>query len=197
MDIFKATKQGDLDIVITLIKESRVDINCTDTDERTALHYAALKGYLNIVRAFIQFGAEIDAKDRNNITPLWLATVFNHQYVIIELLKYGADPNATNQAGNSALHIAASNNNLAIVKLLIEYGGNVNSVNNFNWSIFHSAAFGVIESKGTWEVIEYLLKHNVNYLVKDNDGVSVRDLFYQEGCVYARYYDKILKNHCC
>ena len=194
MNIFKAATKGDLGIALTFIKEGKIDINHTDENGRTVLHYAALTGNLEMVKTLIKFNAKIDAKDNYNITPLWLTTIFCHTNVVIELLKYGANPNSKNQMGNSILHIAASNNSLAIVKLLIEYGGDVNAVNNFNWSVLHSAAFGIIiETETNWEVIEYLLKHNVNILVKDQDNNSVRDIFHQEDYSYIKHYDNLVK----
>lgn len=193
MNIFEAIKQGDLETIIILIRKNKVDTNYIDEEGRTVLHYAALKGHLDIVKAFIKFGAEVDARDRRNVTPLWLTTVSSYQDIAIELLKHGANPNAKDQVGNSVLHIAASNNNLAIVKLLIEYGGNINAVNDFNWAVIHSAAFGIIEARGNWEVMEYLLEHNADYLVKDKDGISVRDLFSQEDYFYTKYYDRLVR----
>lgn len=87
--------------------------------------------------------------------------------MLLNFLNIVLTTNAKNQVGNSVLSIVSSNNNLAIIKLLIKSGGNVNAVNDLNWPVIHSAVFGIIKAKGNWEVIEHLLKHNTDYLVKD------------------------------
>src|ERR687897_3027909 len=59
---------------------------------RTALHWAAMGGHLEIVRMLLDAGAPADAPDKNGWTPLSL--IEDGVDVAKLLLARGADPNA-------------------------------------------------------------------------------------------------------
>ncbi|MEE4247680.1 MAG: ankyrin repeat domain-containing protein, partial [Kangiellaceae bacterium] len=73
-DIVKATKNGDLQSVLELIK-SGADLNTTvgDSDKRNLLHHAAQKGHSNLVEFLIDQGIGINSQDNRGRTPLYLA----------------------------------------------------------------------------------------------------------------------------
>jgi ankyrin repeat protein len=58
-----------------------------DSYKRTALHFAALNGHLNIVDALLKKGMDVDEKDRAGKTPLDYANNYGHEKVA-KLLKF-------------------------------------------------------------------------------------------------------------
>lgn len=57
----------------------------------TPLHYAACRGFLDVVSLLIDHGADVNATNKWHWTPLHLAAADGHTEVVIELAKRGAD----------------------------------------------------------------------------------------------------------
>ena len=66
------------------------DVNKKDDYERTALHYAASYGYLDMIQLLIRHKAELEVKNKNDNTPLDLATI-NGELEAIRILKEEVD----------------------------------------------------------------------------------------------------------
>jgi uncharacterized protein len=68
----------------------------------TPLHYAAANGQLSVVEFLVENHAYIDAESPNNTTPLMMAARHKHITVMRWLTENGADPTYSNQQGFSA-----------------------------------------------------------------------------------------------
>jgi uncharacterized protein len=68
----------------------------------TPLHYAAANGQLSVVEFLVENNAYIDAESPNNTTPLMMAARHKHITVMRWLTENGADPTYKNEAGFSA-----------------------------------------------------------------------------------------------
>ncbi len=73
-------------VVKTLLQVEDVDLDTGDEYGSTALHHAAIKGHLKIVRLLLAHGANLQLKDTKGRTPLMAATQ-QGQTAIVELLK--------------------------------------------------------------------------------------------------------------
>jgi hypothetical protein len=79
------------------------DINKTGW---TALHYAASKGHIEMIRFLLDQQAYIDAESPNSTTPLMMAARYGNAKAVKLLLEEGADPRIRNKQGLSALDFA-------------------------------------------------------------------------------------------
>ncbi|XP_013393994.1 ankyrin repeat, SAM and basic leucine zipper domain-containing protein 1-like [Lingula anatina] len=61
------------------------------------LHLAALKGNADMVKLFLDSGAEVNAEDSGGWTPLHGAAYGGHKSIVKLLLERGADPNITDK----------------------------------------------------------------------------------------------------
>ena len=77
------------------------DVHAVGPRGRTALHLAALSGFLEGARALIEHGAIVDVRDSVGNTPLAHAVANDAESVVLLLLRHGADPLATNDHGVS------------------------------------------------------------------------------------------------
>jgi hypothetical protein len=85
---------------------------------------AILRQDLDLVRAMVENGADLDARDRSGSTALMWAA-FNETgdaRVVEALLEWGADPAATNQAGETALAWALRRGDTPVVAALRNAG---------------------------------------------------------------------------
>ena len=71
-----------------------------------ALHEAALKGHLDIVKLLIDHGAEVNVRAENGDTPLHDASENGHLSVVKLLLERGADPKIENADGLTPVDVS-------------------------------------------------------------------------------------------
>ncbi|MBL0939556.1 MAG: ankyrin repeat domain-containing protein [Gemmatimonadaceae bacterium] len=116
-----AVMRGDTSQVRLLIKAGN-DVNASQADGMTALHWAARRGDLSSAQVLIYAGARVDAVTRNgNYTPLHLAAREGRAAVVKALLASGANPLAeTNTGGATALHFAAGYGDAPTISALLD-----------------------------------------------------------------------------
>ena len=126
--IADAAMRGDVETVRSLVKEG-ADVNASQGDGMTALHWAALTGNERLVELLIYAGANVHALTRlGNYTPLHLASKEGEAVVVEALLAAGADPNAPTATGAvTPLHFAAGFGNVGAISALLDAGANVNA----------------------------------------------------------------------
>ena len=78
----------------------------SDTDGRTAIHYAVITGQPKVCQLLIKYGADIESRDRWGNTGLLTATQRANISMMIMLLKLGADISNGDRDGRTALHWA-------------------------------------------------------------------------------------------
>eukprot|EP00927_Polykrikos_kofoidii_P026751 TRINITY_DN23771_c0_g1_i1.p1 TRINITY_DN23771_c0_g1~~TRINITY_DN23771_c0_g1_i1.p1 ORF type:complete len:352 (-),score=44.62 TRINITY_DN23771_c0_g1_i1:143-1123(-) len=113
-----AASAGHAEIVCFLLAR-RADVDETDENDCTALHWAADKGWTGCCRDLIVAKACVDARDDDNWTPLCLAADQGHVEVCEELLRHGASVNLPDEDLRSPLWWAAWRRHFRIVDLLV------------------------------------------------------------------------------
>jgi len=69
---------------------------------RTLLAWSSFGGGLEVVRAMIEAGADVNMKDKQGFTPLILAAQMGHTAVVQALIEAGANADSEGPAGWSA-----------------------------------------------------------------------------------------------
>jgi ankyrin repeat protein len=108
------------------------NVNATDADGSTALHWAAQRDNAEIARLLIAAGANVKAATRYNITPLWLACGNGDTAIVTALLDAGADANEVAEEGETALMKAARTGKGEPIKVLLSHGAKVNTTEPFH-----------------------------------------------------------------
>ena len=124
--VVEAVKQGNRESLRTLIN-AHADVNATEPDGTTALHWAVRAGDLATVNLLLAAHANVMAENRYGVKPLSLAAVNGNGAIVEALLKAGADANTANPEGETALMTASRSGSLAAVKALLAHGANVNA----------------------------------------------------------------------
>jgi uncharacterized protein len=109
VDVNKQTKTGETALMLAafngdldLVKALVKRGAQINKPEWSPLHYAAANGQLSVVEFLVENHAYIDAESPNNTTPLMMAARHKHITVMRWLTENGADPTYSNQQGFSA-----------------------------------------------------------------------------------------------
>jgi ankyrin repeat protein len=107
--LLEAAKSGNIgDIENLLNEEGKAQVNATDQDGWTPLHWAAESGRKEIVVALINAEAKVDAQGEHEETSLHLAAENGHKDVVEFLLSKKGDVNATDQDGKTPLDLTTN-----------------------------------------------------------------------------------------
>lgn len=124
-----AAKSGNWQDVRSLLA-AHSDVNATQPDGMTALHWAVQANEEGVVDALLAAGADANARNRYGITPLWLAATNGSVPVTRALLRANADPKAALPHGETALMAAARTGNPEEVRALLDAGADPNAAEN-------------------------------------------------------------------
>jgi uncharacterized protein len=122
-----AVKSGDKAAAVALIGQ-RADVNATEADGTTPLHWAVHRGDLDLAQRLIRAGAKVNVKNDYGSTPMSEAAILGRADLLETLLKAGADVESPNADGQTALMIVARTSRVDAARLLISHGAKVNAV---------------------------------------------------------------------
>jgi uncharacterized protein len=113
---------------------------------RSPLHYAALHGSLDVVKALIADGADINMQDDGGMTPLQFAVQEKCQLIIEFLLSLNANPNLLDMHRNGSLWTAVMTTkkvtfdaDIKTIELLLSHGANAHQENKHGRSPYKMA----------------------------------------------------------
>ncbi len=129
-ELADAAMKQNRDVVRQLLRQ-KVDVNASQPDGTTALHWAVRLDDLDSAELLIAAGANVTAANREGVTPLQLAALNGNAVMLDRLIKAGANPNTPlTPSGDTALMMAARSGKTDAITLLLERGANVNASGN-------------------------------------------------------------------
>lgn len=183
-DLLAAIEAHDTEKVLHLLKcgvspNGFSDIWCCSVPTRPldlALSEIEEGGPVDIVKALITAGADVNAWDVNNsYKPL-------HGAVTLEcvriLLENGADPNCRSDCGETPLINAVEEGEYEIVELLLQYGGS-KTINELGGMAARTALGYAVDLLDV-KMVELLLNNGADPNSADEDGMPARLFLRQE-----------------
>lgn len=192
----RAAKYGFINIIHQGL-DSQTQINSaplseySDSNGRTALHYAAENGHTGIISLFSAV-KDVDNQDYEGRTPLALAAVAGKAEIVKSLLCKGADALRRNFGDETILlqvvkNPACSASHINVVNTLLENGVDPSSTGIRGRTALHWAAGG-----GVLEIVESLLRHGADTDSKDKDLWNPLHFAAQDGSRDAARIAKLL-----
>jgi len=178
--LIEATRNGNKAAVQSLVQQ-HVDVNTTEPDGTTALHWATRADDMQTAELLIRSGAKVKAANRYGVTPLHLACINGNAGIVELLLKAGADPNTALPDGETALMTAARTGKLDAAKSLIAHGANPNAreATKGQTALMWAAA------EGNAEVIRALVASGADIQTRSNGGFTALLFAAREGRIEA------------
>ena len=124
--LIEAAKHADRAGMRVLVQQ-KADVNATEADGTTALHWAAYRDDADSVDLLIRAGAKVNAANDLGATPLWNASMNAGAPITRRLLDAGANPNLALLAGETPLMVASRSGKADVVALLLAKGADANA----------------------------------------------------------------------
>jgi uncharacterized protein len=153
-----AAMKGDIPLVQSLLQQ-KADVNQSQADGTTALHWAVRHDSLEMVKLLIGAGANVKAANRFGVTPLSLACLNGNAATIEALMKAGLDANAVlSDLGETPLMTAARTGNPDAVSVLIARGADVSARESSNGQ----TALMWAAAEGHPSIVRMLVEHGAD-----------------------------------
>ena len=157
VSLHEAAFQGNLEAIQQHI-EADSDLNEKDpVSGASPLIIAAVFGQIEVVRALIKAGADVNSRNNEGSTPLITAAVFGQIEVARALIEAGADVNSRNNEGSTPLHTAAFFCRTEIVEALLDNGADKNARNNAGRTALESVAAPFDDVKDIYEYFRAMI----------------------------------------
>ncbi len=98
--------------------KSIIEVTRSFTNGWSFLHYAAKRGQGDVLKFFIEHGADANDRDRRGATPLHVAAANGHKATVALLLASGANLELTDADGNTAQRLAEEQGHKIVSALL-------------------------------------------------------------------------------
>ena len=127
--LIDAIYERDYDEIHKLVDILNVDLNQIYEYEGSPLHVAVKEGDIELVKHFLEKGADPNIQGAFGETPLHIAVDRGYESIVKLLLEKGANPNIQSNEGNTPLHIAVIASSADIAYELLKAGADKNVKN--------------------------------------------------------------------
>jgi uncharacterized protein len=166
-ELIDAVKRQDVSATRTILGK-KADVNASESDGFTALHWAVQRDNLPLVDLLLKAGANAKATTRYNVSPLYLAATNGNAAIIARLLDAGADPNGTAYEGQTILMTTALSGKADAVRLLLTRGARVDAVEPYKGQ----TALMWAAAEGNTAAVDVLLEAGARLDAKSNGGFT-------------------------
>ncbi|KAH0360732.1 ankyrin repeat protein, partial [Aureobasidium melanogenum] len=139
--------------ILGTLMAAGADLNKTDDQGRTPLHYAAVSRSSELTKILVGAGALLDEVDEDGQTPLISAAEIKAEGRVEIFLNAGAKTDIQDCDGRTALHHAADRGWLEVCIMLVEAGANLNILDRQGHTPLQLA-----EQEDHTEVVTFLLQ---------------------------------------
>ncbi|MDB4808166.1 ankyrin repeat domain-containing protein [Verrucomicrobia bacterium] len=175
IDIWNAANDGNIDAIKKHLAAG-VDVNASDGNGVTPLHFAASESHGEVVKLLIAEGADVNASDENGATPLHMSAAKGHKEIAKLLIAEGTDLDWPSNDKSTPLRYAAVQGHGELVELLIAEGANVNATAKNGSTPLAAAA-----SSGHIGVAELLIVKGADISLHEKNKASPLHLALHQG----------------
>lgn len=147
-----------------------------DKESLLPLHLAVREGKISVVRALLEYGADVDRQNDEGWTALHEAANMGFDEVVRLLIdEYNADMSISLINRSVALHVAAQANRIRCVQALLDGGQNVNVTNSDGRTALHIAADnGCVRIV---RIVQFLQERDADVTIQDSRaGMTEMDI---------------------
>lgn len=176
-ELLQAVEANNLEKVQDILKDTSYLINETNEKGETPLLIATHKNYIEIAKALINEGADVNKQDVLQDSAYLYAGAQGKTEILAYIIENAKpDHQVYNRYGGNALIPAAEKGHLPNVKLLLADGNvDINHQNNFGYTALIEAVALTDGSKVYQQIVQELLVYNANKELRDDNGMTALD----------------------
>jgi len=152
---------GDRKAALALIAAG-ANVNQTQPDGSTPLHWAVYRVDRELVTALLRRGAKAGTVNKYGASPMAEAARIADVELAGMLLEAGADANVSNEDGQTPLMLAARTGNVAMARLLLQHGADVNRRETYR----NQSALMWAAAENHAEMVEFLVSQKAELDVR-------------------------------
>lgn len=149
LQLFESSLTGNIKELKEILNH-KIDLNIENKDGTTPLCIVS-KCRPDIVKWYLEEGANPNFVGRDKISPLHWAVEYDNEEIISLLLNYGAQPSLVDSFNETPLHWACWTGHLKSARLLIDSGADILSKNHIN-----RTPYDLAHQQEHIDLIEYL-----------------------------------------
>lgn len=161
-----AAEQRDQASLHTLL-EAGADVNASQVDGTTALHWAAYHEDAELIASLVRAGADVNAANRYGVPPLAQAATNGNAAILNALLEAGAEAGTAMKGGETVLMLAARSGNPEAVQALLAHGADPNTHERLGQTALMWAA-----AEGHTAVVHVLIEAGADMNAKLTSGFT-------------------------
>ncbi|XP_014204975.1 uncharacterized protein LOC106636931 [Copidosoma floridanum] len=143
---------------------------CTNAGE-TALHWAVTSNKKELIKLYLQYGANVNAKRRDGKTSLYISVEHKNVDAAALLLKNQAKVNERTICGTTALHEAVKQKAERMARLLLNHGAKANARDMDGKTPLHLAAeLNYLDEATMDKIVKLLLNNGAEVNDRANSG---------------------------
>lgn len=176
-ELLQAVEANNLEKVQDILKDASYPINETNEKGETPLLIATHKNYIEIAKALINAGADVNKQDVLQDSAYLYAGAQGKTEILAYIIENAKpDHQVYNRYGGNALIPAAEKGHLPNVKLLLaDEKVDINHQNNFGYTALIEAVALTDGSKVYQQIVQELLVYNANKELRDDNGMTALD----------------------
>ena len=130
-----------------------------------SLHLATVQGDIEIIKAILSRGFDINIKCSEGLTSLMIAAFTKKVTVVDYFFDNGADPTLRDSFGRTCLHYASQGGDVTIIKKCLSLGLDIESKD-----VDGKTPLMIAAAEGNSDAVEFLLKKNYAFQLKQGSA---------------------------
>ena len=173
-----AARKGHLNLCKALINKYRFDKNISDIEGFTPILDSVESGNYELVKFFIEKGADIHVNTLYGLNCLHIAACSGHLNLCkIFIDEHGFQENTADNSGRTPLHFSAQSGNFELFQFFLDRGADIYVKANNGSNCLHFAA-----DKGKLNICKFLLEeHNFDINYTNNEKFTALHLSARNG----------------
>ena len=165
-DLHRAINNWNEEQLIEILKESKVSVDVPNDEGHSPLMHAAKKGYTNIAKLLLDYGADTTFTTSSGKTAMSMASFYGHVELVDLLIQYHAPWDIASKSGLYPIHSAVSGGNLEVVRYFLERGVSVDLPEmSTKWTpLMRGMVVGTSQ-----EIVELLLEQGASTGARDDE----------------------------